>query len=244
MRARRAATPRGSTRASWRRSTPGAGTGFTTEGIVERVDAGARDDARPEPAPARARAQRKPGARRVPAAARRRRGAAVRRRSRSTATCRRAASSTGPTRSAAIAEAYRVLRPGGVGAGDRPGAAGAGGSRAGSRTLWMLFPERGRSTARGSSGPASTTSRCIRWRPTGTATRRAPYAVAVAGTKPAAGPSPLALAPAPAEDAAGAAGAAAPRRASRRASSPARSRALAFVPIAPAMTLRARLERR
>ena len=34
----------------------GAGTGFTTEGIVERVDADARDDARPEPAPARPRA--------------------------------------------------------------------------------------------------------------------------------------------------------------------------------------------
>ena len=43
----------------------GAGTGFTTEGIVARVDAGARDDARPEPAPARAGAAQAGAARRA-----------------------------------------------------------------------------------------------------------------------------------------------------------------------------------
>jgi MPBQ/MSBQ methyltransferase len=72
--------------------------------------------------------------------------------------------------------------------------------------------------------------------------RRVPYAVAVAGTKRAAGPPPLALAP-PAEELR------APLSAGGRARVAARFAAgslagLAFVPIALLMTLRARLERR
>ena len=89
----------------------GAGTGFTTEGIVARVDAAQRDDARPEPRPARARAQ-EAGARGRDASC--------------TATPRTCPSptdgvdryvSTGsieywPDPQRAIAEAYRVRQPG------------------------------------------------------------------------------------------------------------------------------------
>ena len=104
---------------------------------------------------ARARAQARAG--RVPQAARRRGAAAVRGRRASTATCRPGASSTGPTRSAAIAEAHRVLREGGTGVVIGP-------VEPANPILRRLVGARGccsrprPSTAPGSSGPASRTS--------------------------------------------------------------------------------------
>jgi MPBQ/MSBQ methyltransferase len=72
--------------------------------------------------------------------------------------------------------------------------------------------------------------------------RRVPYAVAVSGTKPAAGPSPLSLPPVPAESVR------APLTVPGRLRAAARFAAgsaagLAFVPIALVMTFRARRER-
>ena len=90
---------------------------------MERVDATSGDDARPEPAPAGA--QPRPSRRWRTA-----RGCSATPRTcrspttASTATSPPARSSTGRTRSAGIAEAYRVTRAGGDGADDRPGPPG------------------------------------------------------------------------------------------------------------------------
>ena len=71
---------------------------------------------------------------------------------------------------------------------------------------------------------------------------RVPYAVAVSGVKPAAGPSPLALAP-PAEDLGAVLTPGGRLRVAARFAAGSLA-GLAFVPIALALTLRARRERR
>ena len=117
----------------------GAGTGFTTEGIVARVDRRQRDDARPEPAPAR----------RARSASRRWRG------------CRKLLGdaeelpfddrrfdryvSAGsieywPDPQRGIAEAYRVTQARRGRAGDRARCRPATGSLRWLAELWMLFP--------------------------------------------------------------------------------------------------------
>jgi MPBQ/MSBQ methyltransferase len=139
-----------------------------------------------------------------------------------------------------IAEAYRVLRPGGVGVVIGP-VRPAGRLVRALADAWMLFPEPQQYRAWfQAAGFAEVTLHPVA--PDWYRDRRVPYAVAVVGTKPAAGPSPLAL-PAPAEQLR------APLRPRERLRVAARFAAgslagLAFVPIAIAMTLRARRERR
>ena len=176
----------------------GAGTGFTTEGIVERVDAARRDDARPEPAPV--------GAQPVQAGAggRARACSATPRTCRSpttasTATSPPARSSTGPTRSAGIAEAYRVTRAGRHRAGDRPGAPGQPRRPRAGRDLDAVPGGRGVHAA-GWRPPASRTCACASSRRTGTATgaRRTRWRSAASSPRP--GPSPAARAAPVAEE--------------------------------------------
>ena len=116
----------------------GAGTGFTTEGIVARVEAARRDDARPEPAPARALAV-EAGAGGLPAGAGRRRGAA---RSPTTAFDRYVSAGSieyWPDPQRGIAEAYRVTRAGGTALVIGPVRPANRVARALAET-WMLFP--------------------------------------------------------------------------------------------------------
>jgi MPBQ/MSBQ methyltransferase len=139
-----------------------------------------------------------------------------------------------------IAEAYRVLRPGGVGVVIGP-VRPAGRLARALADAWMLFPEEQQYRdwfERAGFSDVTLHPVAPEWY----RDRRVPYAVAVAGTKPAAGPSPLALGP-PAEQLR------APLRPRDRLRVAARFAAgslagLAFVPIALAMTLRARWERR
>ena len=116
----------------------GAGTGFTTEGIVARVDAA--DVTMLDQSPHQlARSRAKPALADCPRVLGDAESAAVRRRHASTATSPRARSSTGRTRSAGIAEAYRVTRAGGT-------ALMIGPVRPANRVAralaeaWMLFP--------------------------------------------------------------------------------------------------------
>jgi MPBQ/MSBQ methyltransferase len=95
-----------------------------------------------------------------------------------------------------IAEAYRVLRPGGVGVVIGP-VRPAGRVARLLADAWMLFPEEHEYREwfeRAGFADVETHPVAPDWY----RDRRVPYAVAVSGTKPAAGPSPLAL-PAPAE---------------------------------------------
>ena len=138
-----------------------------------------------------------------------------------------------------IAEAYRVLRPGGVALVVGP-VQPAGRLARALADLWMLFPsvEQYRTWfERAGFADVEVVPVAPDWyRDT-----RVPYAVAVAGVCAAAGPSPAAVAPVTeALDA--------PQNASQRLRSAARFAVgslagLAFVPIALAMTLRARRER-
>ena len=138
-----------------------------------------------------------------------------------------------------IAEAYRVLRPGGVALVVGP-VQPAGRLARALADLWMLFPsvEQYRTWfERAGFADVEVVPVAPDWyRDT-----RVPYAVAVAGVCAAAGPSPAAVAPVTeALDA--------PQNASQRVRSAARFAVgslagLAFVPIALAMTLRARRER-
>ena len=140
-----------------------------------------------------------------------------------------------------IAEAYRVLRPGGVGVVIGP-VRPAGRLARALADAWMLFPAEDEYRAWFErAGFTDVTLHPVA--PDWYRNRRVPYAVAVAGTKPAAGPSPLALGPKPAEQLR------APLRPLERVRVAARFAAgslagLAFVPIALALTLRARWERR
>jgi MPBQ/MSBQ methyltransferase len=140
-----------------------------------------------------------------------------------------------------ITEAYRVLRPGGVGVVIGP-VRPAGRLARALANAWMLFPaEHEYREWFERAGFTDVTLHPVA--PDWYRNRRVPYAVAVAGVKPAPGPSPLALGPKPAEQLR------APLRPLERVRVAARFAAgslagLAFVPIAVAMTLRARWERR
>jgi MPBQ/MSBQ methyltransferase len=141
-----------------------------------------------------------------------------------------------------VAEAYRVLRPGGVGVIVGP-VRPAGRLARVLADAWMLFPAVGEYREWFErAGFADVTVRAVA--PAWHRERRAPYAVAVAGVKRAAGPSPLAgaLGP-PAEELA------APLRAGERLRVALRFAAgsaagAAWVPIAAALALRSRLSER
>jgi MPBQ/MSBQ methyltransferase len=216
----------------------GAGTGFTTEGIVERVDA-ARVTMLDQSPHQLARAAKRPGL----AACRRLLGDAEALPFADDAFDRYVSAGSieyWPDPQRGIAEAYRVLRPGGVGVVIGP-VRPAGRLARLLADAWMLFPEeREYRDWFERAGFADVTTHPLA--PDWYRDRRVPYAVAVTGTKPAAGPSPLAL-PAPAE------ALHAPLAPLERVRVAARFAlgslaGFAFVPIAVAMTLRARWERR
>jgi MPBQ/MSBQ methyltransferase len=216
----------------------GAGTGFTTEGIVERVDA-ARVTMLDQSPHQLARAAKRPGL----AACRRLLGDAEALPFGDDAFDRYVSAGSieyWPDPQRGIAEAYRVLRPGGVGLVVGP-VRPAGRLARLLADAWMLFPEeREYREWFERAGFADVELHPVA--PDWYRDRRVPYAVAVTGTKPAAGPSPLALS-APAEELH------APLAPLERLRVAARFAlgslaGFAFVPIAVAMTLRARWERR
>jgi MPBQ/MSBQ methyltransferase len=139
-----------------------------------------------------------------------------------------------------VAEAYRVLRPGGVAVIAGPVLPQRRLARALAQA-WMLFPavEQYREWfARAGFTEIEVRPVAPDWYRGAT-----PYAVAVAGVKPAPGPSPLALAPVPEEELG------APLSARERLRTAARFAAgsaagAAFVPIAAALTIRAHLRSR
>ena len=216
----------------------GAGTGFTTEGIVGHVDP-ARVTMLDQSPHQLARAGRRPAL----AGCRRLLGDAEALPFGDDAFDRYVSAGSieyWPDPQRGIAEAYRVLRPGGIGVVIGP-VRPAGRIARALADLWMLFPEQEQYRAwfeRAGFDDVALHPVAPDWY----RDRRVPYAVAVAGTKRGAGPSPLALAP-PAEELR------APLSVRGRARVAARFAAgslagLAFVPIALLMTLRARLERR
>ena len=172
----------------------GAGTGFTTEGIVARVDAAhvTMLDQSPHQL---ARAGRRPAL----AACRRLLGDAEALPFGDDAFDRYVSAGSieyWPDPQRGIAEAYRVLRRGGVGVVIGP-VRPAGRLARLLADAWMLFPEEREYREwfeRAGFADVSVHPVAPDWY----RDRRVPYAVAISGTKPAAGPSPLAL-PAPAE---------------------------------------------
>jgi MPBQ/MSBQ methyltransferase len=215
----------------------GAGTGFTTEGIVASVDPSnvTMLDQSPHQL---ARAARRP----VLAGVRRLLGDAEALPFADDSFDRYVSAGSieyWPDPQRGIAEAYRVLRPGGVALVVGPVQPGGRLARA-LADLWMLFPsvEQYRTWfERAGFADVEVVPVAPDWyRDT-----RVPYAVAVAGVCAAAGPSPLAVAPVVEElDA--------PQSVPQRLRSAARFAVgslagLAFVPIALAMMLRARRER-
>jgi MPBQ/MSBQ methyltransferase len=218
----------------------GAGTGFTTEGIVAHVDP-ARvtmlDQSPHQLARSRRRAALGPCARVL--------GDAERLPFGDDAFDRYVSAGSieyWPEPQRAIAEAYRVLRPGGVGVVIGPVRPAGRVARA-LADAWMLFPavEEYRAWF-AAAGFADVELRPVA--PAWYRDRRAPYAVAVAGVKPAPGPSPLAatLGP-PAEELAAPLGRAGGLRVAARFAAGSLAGA-AWVPIAAALTLRARLTER
>jgi MPBQ/MSBQ methyltransferase len=216
----------------------GAGTGFTTEGIVERVDA-ERVTMLDQSPHQLARAARRPGL----AACARLLGDAEALPFGDDVFDRYVSAGSieyWPDPQRGIAEAYRVLRPGGVGVVVGP-VRPAGRLARLLADAWMLFPEeREYREWFERAGFADVSLQPVA--PDWYRDRRVPYAVAVAGTKPAAGPSPVAL-PAAAEELH------APLAPLERLRVAARFAlgslaGFAFVPVAVAMTLRARWERR
>jgi MPBQ/MSBQ methyltransferase len=216
----------------------GAGTGFTTEGIVAHVDAGnvTMLDQSPHQL---ARAARRPAL----AGVRRMLGDAEALPFGDDAFDRYVSAGSieyWPDPQRGIAEAYRVLRPGGVGVVIGP-VRPAGRIARLLADAWMLFPEL--SEYRGwfeAAGFADVTLEPLA--PDWYRDRRVPYAVAVSGVKPRPGPSPLRLPP-PAEDVRAPLGALDRLRVAARFAAGSLA-GLAFVPIALVMTLRARWERR
>ena len=215
----------------------GAGTGFTTEGIVASVDPSnvTMLDQSPHQL---ARAARRP----VLAGVRRLLGDAEALPFADDSFDRYVSAGSieyWPDPQRGIAEAYRVLRPGGVALVVGPVQPGGRLARA-LADLWMLFPsvEQYRTWFE-RAGFADV--EVVPVAPDWYRDPRVPYAVALAGVCPAAGPSPLAVAPVVEElDA--------PQSVPQRLRSAARFAVgslagLAFVPIALAMMLRARRER-
>jgi MPBQ/MSBQ methyltransferase len=216
----------------------GAGTGFTTEGIVAHVDP-ARVTMLDQSPHQLARAARRPAL----AACTRVLGDAEALPFPDDAFDRYVSAGSieyWPDPQRGIAEAYRVLKSGGVGVVIGP-VRPAGRIARALADLWMLFPELDEYRAWfEAAGFQDVTLHPVA--PDWYRDRRVPYAVAVAGVKPRPGPSPLALGP-PAEDVR------APLRPLARARVAARFAAgslvgAAFVPIALAMTLRARMRER
>jgi MPBQ/MSBQ methyltransferase len=217
----------------------GAGTGFTTEGIVAHVDP-ARVTMLDQSPHQLARAGRRPAL----GTCRRLQGDAEALPFPADAFDRYVSAGSieyWPEPQRGIAEAYRVLRPGGVGVVIGP-VRPAGRLARLLADAWMLFPaEHEYRDWFERAGFADVTLHPVA--PEWYRNRRVPYAVAIAGTKPQAGPSPLALPARPTEQLR------APLRPLERVRVAARFAAgslagLAFVPIALAMTLRARWERR
>ena len=173
----------------------GAGTGFTTEGIVASVDA-ARVTMLDQSPHQLARAGRRPAL----AACRRLLGDAEALPFADDAFDRYVSAGSieyWPDPQRGIAEAYRVLRRGGVGVVIGP-VRPAGRLARLLADVWMLFPEEAEYRSwfeRAGFTDVTLEPVAPDWYRDG----RVPYAVAVAGTKPAAGPSPLAL-PAPVEE--------------------------------------------
>jgi MPBQ/MSBQ methyltransferase len=216
----------------------GAGTGFTTEGIVARVDA-ARVTMLDQSPHQLARAGRRPAL----AACRRALGDAEALPFDDDAFDRYVSAGSieyWPDPQRGIAEAYRVLRPGGVGVVIGP-VRPAGRLARALADAWMLFPEQ--EQYRAWFERAGFTEVALHpVAPDWYRDRRVPYAVAVTGTKAAAGPSPLALG-APAEELRAPLSPLARLRVATRFAAGSLA-GFAFVPIAVAMTLRARWERR
>ena len=215
----------------------GAGTGFTTEGIVERVDA-ERVTMLDQSPHQLARARAKPAL----AACRKLLGDAERLPFGDEAFDRYVSAGSieyWPDPQRGIAEAYRVLRPGGVGCVIGPVRPANPILRRLSAT-WMLFPaEAEYRTWFERAGFADVSVQVVApdWY-----RGRSPYAVAIAGTKPAAGPSPLAAVAAPAEDRAAAMTLADRARFAGRFVLGSAAGAL-FVPLGAALALRERLTR-
>jgi MPBQ/MSBQ methyltransferase len=216
----------------------GAGTGFTTEGIVAHVDP-ARVTMLDQSPHQLARAARRPGL----AACTRLLGDAEALPFGDDAFDRYVSAGSieyWPDPQRAIAEAYRVLRSGGVGVVIGP-VRPAGRIARALADVWMLFPEQDEYRAWFErAGFADVQLHPVA--PDWYRDRRVPYAVAVSGTKPAAGPSPLALAP-PTEQLRAPAGPLEHVRVAARFAAGSLA-GLAFIPIALAMTVRARWERR
>jgi MPBQ/MSBQ methyltransferase len=216
----------------------GAGTGFTTEGIVACVDP-ARVTMLDQSPHQLARAARRPAL----AACRRLLGDAEALPFPDDAFDRYVSAGSieyWPDPQRGIAEAYRVLRPGGVGVVVGP-VRPAGRIARLLADAWMLFPAEAQYREwfeRAGFADVELHPVAPGWY----RNPRVPYAVAVTGTKAAAGPSPLVL-PEPVEELR------APLAPLERVRVAARFAlgslaGLAFVPIALAMTLRARWERR
>jgi MPBQ/MSBQ methyltransferase len=216
----------------------GAGTGFTTEGIVARVDA-ARVTMLDQSPHQLARAGLRPAL----AACRRALGDAEALPFDDDAFDRYVSAGSieyWPDPQRGIAEAYRVLRPGGVGVVIGPVRPAGRVARA-LADAWMLFPEQ--EQYRAWFERAGFTEVALHpVAPDWYRDRRVPYAVAVTGTKAAAGPPPLALDP-PAEELRAPLSPLARLRVAARFAAGSLA-GFAFVPIAVAMTLRARWERR
>jgi MPBQ/MSBQ methyltransferase len=212
----------------------GAGTGFTTEGIVARVDP-ERVTMLDQSPHQLTRADRRPAL----AGVRRLLGDAEALPFSGDAFDRYVSAGSieyWPDPQRGIAEAYRVLREGGVGVVVGP-VRPAGRIVRALADLWMLFPEPEQYRA-WFERAGFTDVRLTPVAPDWYRDTRVPYAVAVSGTKPAPGPSPLPDTP-PAEDLA------APLTAGERVRAAGRFAAgslagLAFVPIALVMKLRER----
>src|SRR5918911_4719871 len=213
----------------------GAGTGFTTEGIVELADP-ARVTLLDQSPHQLARARAKPAL----AACRKLLGDAERLPFAADAFDRYVSAGSieyWPDPQRGIAEAYRVTKPGGV-------ALIIGPVRPTNRLAawlaeaWMLFPA-AEEYARWFTAAGFDEVRARELAPDWYRDRRGPYALAVSGTKPASGPSPLNLPAEPAEDLHAALTAKQRLRVAARFVAGAAAGAV-FIPIGAALALRAR----